>query len=128
MLEVEAKLGFEAASFIYRRSYAAVSNDRKLDRFEPHPTRIFSPTLYLAGEKLDKDALAEEYRLREKAGLAGKWLDRDALLAAFGFDRDAAILSGGSAEANPILLAKALLDIAAKRGAPDLSSYHHPKL
>jgi glycine/D-amino acid oxidase-like deaminating enzyme len=118
MLGLEARLGFEAASLIYRRSYAAVQTigglvgqfSLKVD-FQPRQT------LYLAGNKLGKSALAEEHALREKAGLPGHWMERDALLSTFGFQREAAILSEGSAEADPILLAKTLLDIAVKRGA-----------
>jgi len=118
MVELEAQLGFEAASFIYRRSYAAVQTIGNLiDVNRIHADFQQRPTLYLAGNRLDKNMLAEEYRLREKAGLTGEWLDRDALVSTFGFDRDAAILSGGSGEANPVLLAKALLDIAMQRGA-----------
>jgi len=118
LLELETQLGFEAASFVYRRSFAAVGSIGHLVKsldiqadFKPRRT------LYLAGNRLDATALGEEHRLREKAGLAGTFLNRDQLLASFGFDREAAILSPGSAEANPMRLAKALLDKAIERGA-----------
>ena len=71
------------------------------------------------GTSLDAQDLREECRLRCAAGLPSRFLDGAELAASFGFRRDAALLSVGSAEADPVELARVLLaaDRAAARGA-----------
>ncbi|TWF54755.1 NAD(P)/FAD-dependent oxidoreductase [Neorhizobium alkalisoli] len=110
--------GFETAAHIYRRSRAAVaglaetiSTNRIACRFEPRPT------LYLAAGETGARDLYDELALRQRAGLPGELLDHRRLQGEFGFDREAAILSPGSAEADPLALCWGLLQIAADRGA-----------
>jgi glycine/D-amino acid oxidase-like deaminating enzyme len=118
MLELESGLGFDAASAIYRRSLAAVAAiDGMVTRLGPGAHLIPRDTLYFAGGELDPVDLAEEHRLRAMAGLPGELLDRAALAGQFGFDRDAAIRSPGSAEADPVALARLALQAAIGRGA-----------
>jgi len=61
--------------------------------------------------------LAEEFAMRRRAGLPGQLLNHDALKEQYGIDRAAAILSPGSAQADPLLLCWWLLTIAANRKA-----------
>lgn len=118
MLELEGSLGFETAAAIYRRSHETVQGIGRLvaglgggAAFRPRDTA------YLSGDELEAADLGEENRLRLAAGLPTRFLDRDALRAAYGFDRDAALASTGSAEADPVALARLLLDAAVARGA-----------
>lgn len=118
LTELTGLYGFEAAADIYRRSFAAVAGLRQLIMAR----RIhcsFSPreALYLAAAEAGEKALAEEFALRRRAGLPGTLLDRAALQAQYGMDRAAAILSPGSAQADPLLLCWWLLAIAANRRA-----------
>ncbi|WJH39330.1 FAD-binding oxidoreductase [Aliirhizobium terrae] len=118
LTELTEFYGFDAAADIYRRSYAAVSGLSDLVSTHRLPC-AFDPrsTLYLAAADIGEKELREELALRHRAGLPGGLLSYDALFRERGFDREAAILSPGSAEADPLLLAWSLLRIAASRGA-----------
>jgi glycine/D-amino acid oxidase-like deaminating enzyme len=110
--------GFERAADIYRRSFAAVTGLRALvDRLGRGWAFRPRSSLYLAAGDVGARALIEEHALRERAGLPGVYLDYPQLRAAFGFDREAAILSPGSADADPLLLAHGLIAAAMAEGA-----------
>lgn len=110
--------GFDKAADVYRRSFKAVEGLRE------HIAQLglgcaFLPrdTVYLAAGEVGPRELLDEWTLRERADLPGTLLDHATLLGAFNFDRAAAIVSPGSAEADPLSLCHALLRVAAGRGA-----------
>ncbi|WP_426229010.1 NAD(P)/FAD-dependent oxidoreductase [Pararhizobium sp. DWP3-4] len=110
--------GFERAAQLYRRSVAAVQGLTALVEglgfdcaFRPRST------LYISAGEAGPSALREEQLLRQRAGLPGMALDHRDLLSRFGIDRAAAILSPGSADADPLLLSWGLLRDAQARGA-----------
>jgi glycine/D-amino acid oxidase-like deaminating enzyme len=61
--------------------------------------------------------LVEEHRWRARAGLPGDFLEHAVLLDRFGFARAGAIVSPGSADADPMKLAHGLLRTSLTRGA-----------
>ena len=110
--------GFDRAAELYRHSVAAVQGLSGLVEglgfdcaFRPRST------LFLAAGEAGPSALRDEHLLRERAGLPGLLLDYKDLLSRFGIDRAAAIVSPGSADADPILLSWGLLRDAQARGA-----------
>jgi glycine/D-amino acid oxidase-like deaminating enzyme len=110
--------GFERAARIYRRSLAAAADLGRLAA----ALRIdcgFVPraTLYVAGGDVGLDGLAEEHALRERAGLPGTLLDAAALEERFSMRRPGALVSPGSAEADPVRLSLGVLRTALERGA-----------
>ncbi len=116
--ELTGLYGFETAANIYRRSHAAVAGltdlvagHRLSCAFQPRPT------LYIAAKDVGEKALHEELALRHRAGLPGILLSYPVLSRDFGIDREAAILSPGSAEADPLMLSWSLLQIARNFGA-----------
>jgi glycine/D-amino acid oxidase-like deaminating enzyme len=116
--ELEILYGFERAAAIYRRSAASVAGLAKL--VGAHGIVCgFRPrnTLYLANNHEGARELLDEWQLRRRAGLPGHYLEHPDLFTQYEFDRDAAILSPGSAEADPLLLTGALLQISISRGA-----------
>jgi glycine/D-amino acid oxidase-like deaminating enzyme len=116
--ELSKLYGFEAAADVYRRSLRAVSGLRDLGaQLELNCAFIPRDTVYLAAGDVGPRELAEEHALRQRAGLPGELLDHATLRSAFGFDRAAAIVSPGSAEADPLSLCHALLGLAARQGA-----------
>jgi len=118
LLALEDRLGFDTAATIYRRSFAAVRTiAERLDDQAPACRFAARPTLYLAGDDLDAAGLREECRIRAHADLPTTLLDADALIASFGIEREAALLSHGAAETDPVRLARLLLDSAIARGA-----------
>lgn len=116
--ELETYYGFERAAGIYRRSAASVAGLAKLITTHGIVCGLRPRnTLYLANNHEGARELADERQLRRRAGLPGHYLEHPDLLTQYEFDRDAAILSPGSAEADPLLLTWALLQIAVSRGA-----------
>jgi glycine/D-amino acid oxidase-like deaminating enzyme len=110
--------GFAKGQALYRRSLAAATDLGRLVAELRVPCEFSErPSLYLAGTGEDGDELAAEHRLRERADLPGAFLDRGALRDRFGIDRAAALVSPGSAEADPLCLARGMLAVAVARGA-----------
>jgi hypothetical protein len=73
--------------------------------------------LYLAGNLLDATALREEGRQRRAIGLPSAYLGANDLLGLTGMDREAALLSDGVAELDPVRLATGLLRRAVRAGS-----------
>ena len=118
LIELAGLYGFEAAADIYRRSFAAVAGLRQLVTARRIRCALTPrDALYLAAEEMGEKELAEEFAMRRRAGLPGQLLNHDALKEQYGIDRAAAILSPGSAQADPLLLCWWLLTIAANRKA-----------
>ena len=111
------KIGKEKAVRAWRRSRLAV------DALAARLGELASPgvlrrnSLYLAGNILDKDALAREHEARRAAGLASLYLDRKAVFARFGIRREAALLGFGTLVLDPRRPALALLRAAVANGA-----------
>jgi glycine/D-amino acid oxidase-like deaminating enzyme len=61
--------------------------------------------------------LIDEHRLRQRAGLPGDYLDHVMLLDSYGIARAGAIVSKGAADADPMQLARGLLNVSVSRGA-----------
>ncbi|MBX5126573.1 FAD-binding oxidoreductase [Rhizobium lentis] len=116
--ELETYYGFERAAGIYRRSAASVAGLAKLIAANAIACG-FRPrnTLYLAANREGARDLFEERQLRRRAGLPGVYLEHPDLFTQFELDRDGAIFSPGSAEADPLLLTWALIEMALRNGA-----------
>lgn len=110
--------GFERAAAIYRRSEQAVTGLMELAASRALACGM-SPrhSLYLAAGESGPRQLLAEHELRKRAGLPGEFLDHKALLREFDIHREAAIVSSGSADADPVRLSQALLAEAVKQGA-----------
>jgi glycine/D-amino acid oxidase-like deaminating enzyme len=121
LLELEDRLGFDAAARIALQCRQAVTNIAALvTRLEIDCEFTPRPSLYLAGNTLDAADLREEHRIRALIGIEGRYLDEGAVAEA-GFAGDAALLYPGSAEADPVKLARGLIAAAQARGAIVLS-------
>jgi glycine/D-amino acid oxidase-like deaminating enzyme len=113
------RIGPARAKRAYCRSVQAVQDLRALVQRE----RIrcsFSPreSLYLAGDAYGHRALAREARLRQRAGIPGLFVNADTLQERFGIERTGAIVSGGSAAANPAQLTAGVLRRLTAGGMP----------
>ncbi len=73
-------------------------------------------SLFLAGHALGARALEREHAARRAGGLPGRFLDRAALERRFGIARPAAILSPGSATADPVRLSRGVLRATLRTG------------
>lgn len=118
LVELTDIYGFERAANIYRRSMAATNGLIELVTTQALRCGLRQRhSLYLAGNEIGERELLAEHHLRKRAGLPGDFLDHRGLAQAFDLVREAAIVSPGSAEANPLLLSKALLAAAVQNGA-----------
>jgi glycine/D-amino acid oxidase-like deaminating enzyme len=109
--------GFERATRCYRASFDAVAGLKALARDLGLSCDMRDrDSLYLATGD-DPRGLAEESALRQRAGLPGRLLDHKMLLSTFEIARVGAIVSPGSADADPMRLSSGLLRTALTRGA-----------
>jgi glycine/D-amino acid oxidase-like deaminating enzyme len=122
LAELTDLYGFETAADVYRRSLRAVAGLRSLVT-ELHIPCSFRErtTLYIAAGTVGSAELQNEHTLRQRAGLPGYLMRHTELLAQAGFDREAAILSPGSADADPLCLAQGLLSVAKNTGVRVMS-------
>ena len=118
LFELSRRIGRDKAERAWRRSLRAVRSLRKIVQIEAiHCGWRDSSSLYLAGDAYGSRALQNEVVARERAKIPGAYFSRSELREAFGLDRTGAILSSGSAQANPMQLAAGLLLAAIKEGA-----------
>jgi glycine/D-amino acid oxidase-like deaminating enzyme len=117
LTELTQTYGFERASRAYLASLHAVTGLKSLVLQLGIACEMRDKeSLYLAAGSSSKE-LVSEHRLRERAGLPGDFLDHATLLEMFGVARAGAIVSPGAADADPMQLARGLLQIAIARGA-----------
>ena len=118
LIHLGRRIGKRAAARAWTCSYAAVKElRRQAIRCGIGAMIETRPSLYLAGNLLDARGLARETKQRQALGLPCELLSRHDLRHHFGIDRQAAILSHGNAEANPVALASGFLTRAIRRGA-----------
>lgn len=112
------QIGQPAARRAYLRSRRAVDDLGRIVADEQIRCG-FQPrkALYLAGDAYGRRALETEAEARAAIGLDSQFLTGAELGDQFGVERTGAILSGGSASADPAQLAAGLLRRAAERGA-----------
>jgi glycine/D-amino acid oxidase-like deaminating enzyme len=117
LIRLAEDIGFERASRLWRRSFRAVDDLASLIR----SLRIrcdfrARSALYLAGITLGVSELAEEGRQRRAIGLPSAFLEHKDLRSLTGIEREAALLSNGVADVNPVGLTHGLLRRAMARG------------
>lgn len=109
--------GFERAARAYHASFLAVAGLTSRVRELQIPCDLRERySLYLAAGESAKE-LRDESALRQRAGLPGVFFDHRSLLETYDISRAGAIISEGSADADPVQLAGRLLDVAVGRGA-----------
>jgi glycine/D-amino acid oxidase-like deaminating enzyme len=117
LTELTEAYGFQRASRAYRASLYAVAGLQSLVELLGIACDMRArDSLYLAAGDTAGE-LIEEHRLRQRAGLPGDYLDHAMLLDTSGIARAGAIVSPGAAEADPMQLARGLLNVSMARGA-----------
>lgn len=109
--------GFERASRVYLASLHAVARLKSLVLKLGIPCEMRDRNSLFLAAGHSGHSLREEHELRRRAGLPGDFLDHAMLFDVFGMARAAAIVSPGSADADPMQLARGMLAIALARGA-----------
>jgi glycine/D-amino acid oxidase-like deaminating enzyme len=117
LFDLARKIGRGRAERAWRRSVKAVGDLREIVASE----RIGCgwrdvKSIYLAGNAYGSRALRWEAGARKAAGIGGAFLSGGELRDRFGMERTGAILSGGSAQVNPMQLAAGLLKCAMREG------------
>ena len=112
------KVGAAKAKRAYLRSRSAVDALKRIVAEERIVCGLKGKgTLYLAGDEYGHRALETEAEARAAIGLESRYIGPAALREQFGVDRTGAILSRGSASADPARLAAGLLRRAQTAGA-----------
>ena len=112
------RIGMAKAKRAYARSWSAVQALKRIVEEDRIPCGLAERrSLYLAGDEYGHRALKAEAEARADMDLPSEYLDGAALRERFGIDRTGAILSQGSASADPARLAAGLLRRAAADGA-----------
>lgn len=111
-------IGGDAARQAWRRSRLALANLRgRIAEVEIRCQPANTPSLYLAGNKLDAAGLRQEAEARRRAGIGASFLTREELGKQFGIVRAAAILSHDNLALDPRKLTSGLLLAALQRKA-----------
>jgi len=117
LIELGRKVGTSKAARAWCRSFDATRSLIALVRREGIGCGLESrDSLFLAGNRIGSRGLKAECKARGRIGLPGEYLDSAALRANYGIARTGAILSPGSAAANPVLLTNGLLRVAISKG------------
>ena len=118
LTKLGASIGPRKAAKVWLASRDAVNELRtRSTRLGIEASFKSRPSLYLAGNVLDANGLKREAAERQRVGLSSEYLDRKTLRHHFDIDRQAALLSHGNAEANPVELAAEYLRRAIRDGA-----------
>lgn len=118
LIRLAERLGLNDAKRIWLRSFRAVDDLAGLVRelrlrCDFRPRRV----IYLCGNTLDATGLAAEEALRRRIGLPATYLRASELRNLAGIDREAALLSDGAADVDPVRLTCGLLGRAIALGA-----------
>ena len=117
LIRLADDIGFERARRLWQRSFRAVDDLAGLvRRLRIRCDFRARRSLYLAGNLLGASELAEEGRQRRAIGLPSAFLGATDLRGLTGIDREAALLSEGVADVNPVRLTHGLLRRAMVRG------------
>lgn len=118
LMALAGRIGMARARRAYRRSFDAVEALERIVKRDGIRCGLKSKdTLYLAGDEHGFRTLETEAEARADAGLPSRFLSKAELRDRFGLERTGAILSEGSASADPARLAAGLLRRAAEEGA-----------
>jgi glycine/D-amino acid oxidase-like deaminating enzyme len=118
LIALAEKIGEPDAARVYKRSRQAIGGLIEIVRAERIRCGLKAKkSLYLAGDEFGSRALHQEADARAALGLESIYLNASQLRDSFDLDRTGAILSDGSASADPACLAAGLLRRAAARGA-----------
>ena len=132
--ELRGKIGLSKAKRAWLRSFRATQNLISLAQDENIRCGLErKDSLYLAGNTLGSRGLLAECKERQRIGLPGEYLNGSVLRSTYGVERTGAIVSPGSAMANPVQLAIGLLQKSAKKGVKiysptqinDILATHH---
>lgn len=112
------RIGKDRAERAWRRSRLAVMNLKaRIAELGIRCNAETRPSLYLAGDTLDANALRAESEARRRAGIYATYLPRTTLREQFGIDRDGAILSHDNLVLDPRKLTAGMFANACKRKA-----------
>lgn len=118
LVVLSKKIGEREAARAWKRSAKAMRNlTKKVRTLSIDCDYAERDALLLPGKVLGPAGLRRECEVRIALGLPSRMIERDELLRDYGIDRPCAILSGNSAEADPVRLSLGILNAAVAKGA-----------
>jgi glycine/D-amino acid oxidase-like deaminating enzyme len=118
LIKLARKIGQERAERAWMRTMRAMRNlIIKIAKLGIACDLVERNSLYLSGNVLDASELAAEATTRQRIGFTSRLVDARTLRDTYGICRPAALLSGNSAEADPVRLTEGLLHHTLSRRA-----------
>lgn len=117
LTELTVRHGESAAGLAYRRSVQALRDMHELVRELGDDCDLRScRSLYVAGQLLTSSQLHDECLARNDIGIRCAMVDQETLLADYGVDAEAGLVSTVAMEIDPLQLTRALLHACHERG------------
>ncbi len=111
------KIGKEKSARVWQRSFHAMQRlTEKVRALKIDCDYAAREAVLLPGKVLGPAGLRRECEARIALGLPSRIAERDELMREFGIDRPCAIISGNSAESDPVKMALGILQCAAANG------------
>ncbi|MCR6663588.1 MAG: FAD-binding oxidoreductase [Luteimonas sp.] len=116
MVDLAGKYGERTAALAYDACASSIHDLQALAADVGDVDFAKADSLYYASSRRHARKLRDEHALRRKHGFDVTWLDRDAIIDAYGFEAPCAILSTLAARIDPYRMTYRLLDRVRKRG------------
>ncbi len=117
LVDLVRRVGADRAALAYRACVASFALlETRFPEMLPGAGYERRPSLYLAAEERDVDALQGEVAARRAIGIECEWLDAAELGRRFGLNRPGGIFSALGAQLNPLQFTRALLGACRRHG------------
>lgn len=115
--ELAQQIGEEDAVLFYKACRRAVEQLKEVAAELEHDCSFHSrKSLYFASEKSDAERLRKEFDMLQRHGFEVEYWDRKTIEQHYPFSKEAALITFGDAEVNPLLFSQGVIDKARDMG------------
>lgn len=129
--ELAQQIGEEDAVLFYKACQKAVAQLKQTAQGLLHDCNFHSrKSLYFASEKSDADRLLNEFNMLQRHDFEVEYWDRKKIEEHYPFSKEAALITYGDAEVNPLLFSQGVIDQARDVGVElfeevEITHYNH---
>ncbi len=131
--ELAEQIGEQDAVLFYKACREAVGQLKKTAQALAYDCNFHSrKSLYFASEKSDAVRLLKEFEMLQRHGFEVEYWDRETIEQHYPFSKEAALITFGDAEVNPLLFSQGVIDQAREDGVDlfeevEITHYSHEK-
>lgn len=115
--ELAQQVGEEDAVLFYKACQKAVEQLKQTAQDLAHDCSFHSrKSLYFASEKSDAARLLKEFEMLQRHGFEVEYWDRQTIEQHYPFSKEAALITFGDAEVNPLLFSQGVIEKSRERG------------